>query len=498
MTRPVAGLLGVVGLLAALVGVATGLPVAVPAPVPDTAVPVVGRTAVCPDVRQDAGLVSRVTVGIAMLAGATGGSVVLRELDAAGGQAPVPVSRGGDVALDLAGSVSEGGVVVRASGPSAGGLEVEQVTRGPGPAARGLAVLRCAAPTTDAWFVGGSAAGGSATTLVLANPDGADAVVDITAWSAQGPVDQRAGEGVVVPADARTLVPLQDLAPGRDLLAVRVTAVRGRVAPAVRHERAGPAGVDWVPASLPPDRLVVLPGLPQGPGARSVQVTNPGREDAVISLQLTGADGQVAPPELAGLTVPAGSSVTRDLTAETALGALAVAVTSSGPPVLAAALVEDGTGAEVREIAYAGAAGPLSGPALVPEVVVGPSTSSTLLLSALGSDGEVVVTALPLPGTGAPLPSPRTLPVPGGRTVALRLAELLPPGSQTRFAVAVAPAPGSGPVHVARSWQEAVTGGPQRSVTALRSGTVEVTRPAVRADPAAGTRATRPDAPTGP
>jgi len=205
----------------------------------------------------------------------------------------------------------------------------------------------------------------------------------------------------------------------------------------------------------------------------------------VVGLQLTGVDGQLAPEELSGIAVPAGTSVTRDLTAETAAGALAVAVTSSGPPVLAAALVEDGTGQPVREIAYAGAAGPLTGPALVPEVVVGPATTSTLLLSALGVDGEVVVTALPVPGTVGPLPSPRTLPVPGGRTVVLRLAELLPPGAQTRFAVSVAPAPGSGPVHVARSWQEA---GPQRSVTALRSGTSEVTRPAVRADPAAGTR----------
>lgn len=507
MTRSRYQLLTVTGLLAGLVALgmvtlAGGAAPTAPAPAaPASAVPVLGSTVFCPDVRQDGALTTRLSVGAAPLPGrpdATG-RVQLRALGASStGTAPatspatvLPVDAGAEVAIDLGAGIGDDAAVVTAAGSLAGGLQVEQSTRSPGPGDRGLAVLRCSAPGTEAWFVGGSTSVGDSALLVLANPDTVDAVVDVRGWSGEGVVDPRAGAGIVVPARARAAVRVDDLAPGRSLLALHLSAVRGRFVAALKHSRVvagtSPAGVEWVPPSPPPALSVVLPGLPPGPGTRSVQVTNPGAEDTQVSLQLTTADGQFVPLGVQTVQVPAGTSVTRDVTAQLGQGAAAVAVLSDEVPVLATGFAVEGL-TEIREIAYAGAAGPLTGPALVLDVTVGPGADTTLLLSALSGDGDVVVTPVPLPGNAGPSSAPRTVPVPGGRTATLRLSTLLPPGAPGRFAVVVAPLPGSAPVHAARYVQQAGAGGPLLAVQPLRSGTRSVLRPVVGAEPAAGTR----------
>ena len=486
----IAALLGVGALTGSAAG-ARGGPAAVPT------APVVGAVAVCPDLRQEPFVQTRVSAGVpaATVNGAAPASpsapaagALTAEPLAGGPPAAVPVTAAGQVAVDVGGRPAGEGLVLRATGPLAAGLEVGQVTRAGG-VERGLSSLRCAAPRTSAWFVGGSTAVGHATTLVLANVDDTPAVVDVTLYTRDGVAERRPGRGIAVPAHGRTVVPLDRLAPGEPVLAVQVVAQRGRVVAALRHVRADgsvPRGVDHVPQSPPPAVEVVVPALPSGPGGRAVLIANPGPDDTTVSVELTTGDGQFVATGLEGVDVPAGTTVQQDLSAVLAATPATVRVVSTGAPVLAGGLVDDAAAGAVGDLAYAGAAAqPLRGAALVPDVVLAPGNDTILLLSAVRGDAVVDVTPLALPGQPAP-PRPRRVEVPGGRTVALPLSSLLPAGGRGRFAVQVAPGRGSSAVHAASYVRSDGSSGVLTTLTTLRGGSALVPRPVVVRDPLVG------------
>ncbi len=459
-------------------------------------VPVIGAEAVCPDLRQGATLTTRVSAGVALadqIAVGEVGSLTAQPLRAtAGSSAPaaLPLTRSGQVAVGLATEVDGDALVVRADGPVAAGLELEQVTRGEVGSERGLAGLRCARPSTLAWFVGGASTVGDASLLVLANTDDVPAVVDVTVWTADGPVDPRPGLGLSVAPHARAAVRLDELAPDKALLALRVVAQRGRVASALRHVRFDgltPRGVDWVPRALAPSTTVVVPGFPQGPGRRVVLVTNPGADPTVVSLRLTESDRQGVPAGLDAIDVPAGTTVATDITALTDRSPVAVTVTSDGGPVLAGGFVYDAQGrSPVKDFAYAGSGAPLDGPALLTDVVIDRPTESTLLLSAPDGDATVSVRPVPVLGQDGPLPSARQVVVKAGRTVGVRLSTFLPPGATGQLAVEVLPQPGSGPVYAARYLRERGDRGPLTTLLTLQGAAQRVPVPGVRADSMVG------------
>jgi hypothetical protein len=504
-------LMGVLACLGAILaaGASSDPPVA---PAAGTAVPgpgstlvptaaVVGAVAICPDLREDGERVrTRVSVGAVPPAEGTEdpaaqgpATVQSQPLSAQEAPRPVPLDRPGLVAGELRSDLDGDGLVVTATGGLAAGLQVEQLTRTAGGAGRGLGGLRCEAPRTEAWFVGGGTTVGSSARLLLANPDDTPALVDVTVWSDTGPVDPRPGRGLVVPARRRAAVPLDQLAPDRGLVALRVVAQRGRVAGALRLSRvdgATPLGGEWVPQTPPPATEVQLPGVPAGPGRRTLQVTNPGREDVAVRVVLTTGDGQLVPPGLEALPVPAGTSVAADLSEQVAGSPASVSVTSDAGPVLATVDVVDGDDGPVREVAFAGAALPLSGPALVADPTGGPApgaaAAGVLLLSAPEGDAAVDLAAVPVVGADVPLPEPRRVELPGGRTLAVPLASFLPAGSSGRLAVEVRPVAGRGPVLAARYLREAAPGGPLTTLLALQGAEPQVPRPVVVRDPAVG------------
>ncbi len=494
MSRPQLGLLTVVVLLAGgtALAAATG-PVTVRRPAVSAAVDVVGATAVCPDLRQTKGiLTTRISVGAAPGAtqrAAVGGSISSLRAASTGPPTPVPVTRPGEVAVDLATDVDRDGLVVTGRGPLAAGLEVEQVTRGERGIDRGLAGLRCEAPRTDAWFEGGSTVVGDRALLVLANVDDTPALVDVQIWSAAGRVDQRSGQGIAVAPHTRTLLHLEALAPDRILLGVHVSTRRGRIAAALRHARYDgrvARGVDWVPQAEPPATTVVVPGIPAGPGGRTVLITNPGTDDTTVSIRVTTRTGEFVPTGLDAVVVPAGTTVGKQLTAITNDTALAVTITSDGGPVLAGAVVLDGQTGPVRELSYTAASLPLSGPALLTDVVLDRPTESTLILSALDADASVVVTPVRLVGRPMRLPPARTVQVPAGRTTTVRLSTFFPPGSTARLAIEVRAGVGSGPVYAARYLRERGDDGPLTTLIDLKGPALQVLRPVVGRDPAVG------------
>ena len=495
MIRPPLGTVALVALLA-VGSVLTGSHgPAAPTAVRADPVEVVGANAVCPDLRQTKGvLASRTSVGVGPLPdGRTGGAGTLEgaRVSGKGGPVAVPVTQPGQVAVGLAQDVDQDGLVLTATGALAAGLEAEQVTRGENGVNRGLAGLRCEAPRTEAWFEGGSTVVGAVTQLVLADVDDTPSLVDVSVFSGAGPVDARAGRGITVAPHSRVVLDLDTLAPDRSLLAVHVLSRRGRVAAGLRHSRSAarvPLGVDWVPQSVPPASAVVVPGLPMGPGARSVLITNPGVDDTAVKVQVTTTDGQFVPSGLDRVEVPAGTTVERRLDTLTSTSPLSVRVTSDGPPVLAGALVVDRQTGPVSELSFTTGAEPLSGPALLTDLVIDRPTESTLILTAPQEAASVVVTPLRVLGTTSPLPAARTVVVPAGRTASLRLSTFLPAGASGKLALEVRAAPGSGPVYAARYLRERGDLGPLTTLLVLRGPAQQVDRPTVARDPAVGAR----------
>lgn len=485
MNRPPLATLIVVGAL-----VATSLVVGSGSPSQQSAiqdVEVVGATAVCPELRQVRGLLeTRMSIGAAPLpAGRKGtpGQVGMTRLDRSGQVERIPVTAPGQVAVGLGTNTAHDGLVVRASGELAVGIEVEQVSRGRSGPDRGLAGSRCEAPQRDAWFVGGATTVGDQTSLILANSDGTPSTVDVTVFSSKGPLDSRVGQGITVQPHTRIGIPMDTLAPDRSLLAIRVLSRRGRVTAAVRHSWVnGPTslGVDYVPRVDRPASRVVVAGFPQGPGARVLMVTNPGEEDTTVSVKVTTSDGQFVPTNLDNLAVPAGTTVQARLEAITDGSALAAEVISESAPILAGGFVQDvQEGSPVRDLAYIGDTQALSGPALLTDLVIDRPTESTLILSALNEVALVRVTPIRVVGTVGGLPKPRTVRVPAGRTGIYRLSRFYPPGTDTRLAVEVTTLPGSGPVYVARYLRERGARGPLMTLLDLKGPAQRVPRPSV-------------------
>lgn len=486
---PPLALVGVVGLLVAgtaaataaglpaLAGVGTGRPVTV-----------IGATAVCPDLRQGVGVTTRVSAGSA--ATSTEGSIETQRLSPSGPRLRRAAVRPGQVSAGFGGDVSGDGVVVTARGPLAGGLEVEQLTRGDRAADRGFAGLRCGPPSSEAWFVGGGAAAGERGLLVLSNSDDAPALVDVAVFSSTGAQDPRRGAGLVVAPHSRTIVQLDTLAAGKDLLAVHVRTRRGRVAAALRHTRYDgqvPGGVEWVPQSQPPATTVVVPGVPAGPGRRYALIANPGPDDTTVSVQVTTSDGQFLPTGLEAVRVPAGHTVRERLDALTDTSGLALRVVSSGGPVLAGGYVLDtsDTG-PVSEVSYTAGSAPLSGPALLTDVDLDESRQETLLLSTLGTaPASVRLRPVAISGSTTRLPRATTVRVPAGRTTTVDLVSLIVGATQGRFALEVVPAAGSAPVYAARYLRESGPDGPLTTLLDLQSPAQQVLRPTVVRDPGA-------------
>ena len=490
MSRPFLSLVAVLGMLGGGVIASNALPAAKAAPAAAvTAADVVGATAICPDLRQERDVIrTRVSAGVAVAAqGVRGkGSLLAQPLAAHGAPAQLPVDRPGQVAVDLGSTLTGDALEVTARGPLAAGLELEQITRGEGGSSRGLAGLRCEAPKTEAWFVGGSTQVGDSLTLVMANPDDTPALVDVVAWTSDGPADPRPGRGITIPGRRRAAFPLDQIAPDKEWLAVHVIVQRGRVAAAVRHARLDghtPKGVEWVPQAQPPATTVVVPGLPQGPGRRILSVTNPGLDPTIVSFQLTTPDGQFIPTGMDALEVPAGTTLATELAPLTDKYPATVKIVSAGGPVVAGAFIYDLQEGPVREIAYAGSALPLSGPALLTDLVINRPTESTLLLTALGAEATVDVTPVPIVGIEGPLPPPKRVTVPGGRTTTLKLSTFLPPGATGRLAVEVRPIPGSAPIYAARYLREHGATGPLTTMLDLQGAAQRVPLLPVMRDP---------------
>ena len=230
-----------------------------------------------------------------------------------------------------------------------------------------LAVTGCVPPRARWWFVGAGAALDHDSVLTLANVDPGPAVVDVRVLSPDGEVETVGTRGITLgPGESRS-IPLADVAPQRDELAVSVAASRGRVAAAVSDRvadgPAAPVGLEWLPAAEVPGRVVRLAGVPAGSPDRTLLVGNPSELEALVDVEVSGTRGTFTPTGARTLSVPPGSVVSVDAgDLVTGQDAAALRVSSQVPVV---ATLRSRTRADH---AYAGTVLPLTEPAVAPVV----------------------------------------------------------------------------------------------------------------------------------
>lgn len=345
----------------------------------------------------------------------------------AGRSASARLSPGGDevadvvdparwVRSDLARALGRGdrSLVVTQRGEGSGGVGFVTGVLG---AARGdgLVVGRCPGVVDDAWYAGLGSAQRHLGVLVLTNLSQTPAVLDVTLWSPEGPVDAVGGEGLVVEAGSTRTVRLSDLAAGEDVLGVHVARRRGAVAVAALDTSTGSAqGSELVSPMASPSRRVVLAGL-VGRGTRTLSVLNPGETTARARVEVLGPDGTFAPEGLDEVRVRPGSVTRVSLPGSVGDGPAALRVVSDEPVVASASAASDGDLSVLEDV------GDWTGGALVP--VGGAVGEPDLLLTAPGDAGRTVV----VEGRGPDLArrDRAEVSVPAGSTVRVDLGRVL-------------------------------------------------------------------------
>ncbi len=496
MTRPPFALLSVVAVLGGglAIGHTTEPEPAGTAPLTRETRPVEGAIGVCPElIREGTDVVTRLTAGVA-----TAGDVTVRAATLAPktGLGSVVLRSGARVGALKLRSDSAVAAVVTAGGPQAGGLEVEQVSRGADGPHRGWAGTRCEAPSADSWFLGASTVTGNESQLVLVNPYDDAALVRVELTGERGPIDVPELDGVVLPPRGRVVRELATIAPDEKSLVIHVVAREGRVAPAVRVSRTSgstPLGVDWLPRLTQPGEQVDVPGIPEGNSARRLYVFAPGEDTVHIRIQFTLSDEQFVPDGFDDLEVPGGRPVTFDLTkvltvvdqktAEKTMRATSLRIFAEGAPIFVTAFAESTARfLPIREISYIGMAGPLTGPTLVTEARNTKEMDCALLFSAPDGLARVLIETLVQEGhTG--IPTRKVLTVPQGRLIVLPYRKLPADSLQ---AVVITPSDDSAPVYVTRLISERGKRGPLFTTQALvTQPTAGFDVPTVTADPSA-------------
>lgn len=273
---------------------------------------------------------------------------------------------------------------------------------------RGFAASACAPPLMESWLVGGSGLTGAADLVLLANPSGVAAEVDVTVYGAEGPVQPAAAAGIIVPPRTQRVLPLASLALGEESPVVRINAAGAPIQASLQASITRtllPGGVDQVGTTAAPATTQVIPSATVVVAPGEVGASEPG---AMLRLLAPSSDTE-ATVELTPLAGGAAASETVALSAgvpaELELGALAagsyrVQVTAA-EPVVTSMWAATGFG-QGSDFAWHTAPSVLSVPSLV-AIAIGPSPVLTIsnegeepaavLLTGVSGDTEIVVPA---------------------------------------------------------------------------------------------------------
>jgi hypothetical protein len=293
---PVAGLVAVLAALVALLLVVGGGSLLQPQSatfIPDR-IPVVGRTnTVCtvPGELPDAS--TSVSAVVMRQAPGRGGTLAGTPIGATSPSLTLTEQGKGQVQTGLTKTVLLQGEGVMATASSAA-----VVTSASAGEQQGLMAAPCQRPATNHWLVGVGASASYRSEVVLTNPDDSQAEVDLRYYGRNGLVVVPGSPGVIVAARSSTVVSLDSLVAVEGPLTVAVSADEGRVSAVARTLASSgmdPAGADWQVGSTAPSTRTVIPGIPEGPGARELFVVNPSTTRATVRVEVLGQQGSFAP-----------------------------------------------------------------------------------------------------------------------------------------------------------------------------------------------------------
>ncbi len=288
---------------------------------------------------------------------------------------------------------------------------------------KGLWATGCDAPAVEQTLVGLTSDATHRAFLLIANPDPAQAIVDVSLFDASGRVQAAGARGLVVLGNSTRTLALEPLVQAAEPVTAVVRASTGRVRTVARVEGAG--GADWVGTAAPAAPTVVIAGVPAGEGERTLIVNNPGPRRATVSVVALTAQGAFAPAGAESVDVNAES--TTSVRIDSALrGDVSGLKLTSSQPVRAAVRATSTDG----DVAFSPARPAFAGRSVVPLV-----PNSALVLTNPG-ESEASVTIAVDEGTATPtLVAPHTtiqVPVTTGRS-----AELATSSSDLRIAMIV-------------------------------------------------------------
>jgi len=184
-----------------------------------------------------------------------------------------------------------------------------------------VAIEPCARRAAEDWyFADGTTVRGAQQHLALFNPFGDDAIVDVTFLTDTGVQEPDQVQGRVVPRRSRVSIPVHDLVPRQDLVAVQVRARTGRVVAERSMAFDGTApeeapvreGVSLSLGATAPARTWSLPlGTTADGGAALVGVANFGSLASTVEVEVVLPGDETLSPE--SVSVPARSVVTVDV-----------------------------------------------------------------------------------------------------------------------------------------------------------------------------------------
>lgn len=357
-----------------------------------------------------------------------------------------------------------GGVVVRASGSMARGLEVEQI------GATGVPAGRCASPGTDFWFVGPGQHSAARIDLYLLNAGSQPADVNVEASSDAGPLQGSTDTGITVAPHSMIVQSLATVLHGSRAVALHVRTSVGQVVASVGEATSAGGSGGWLPVAQSPAEHVVLPGLPATAGTRQVFVAVPGPRDAHLELTAVTAKGSYQPTGGTGIDIPGGAAVPIDLPSLS--GVPAALKLASTVPITASAMVTGGPSGAPG--AFTAAALPLQQQGVVAYNRSGGGTGSQLVLSAPGRAARAQLTEI-----GGTIKT-QVVQIAAGHSLIAVLGKSGGSGHAAAFAVVITPLAGSGPLYAGRVIVGSGTGGRIQDMLPVASALTKVPLPTVR------------------
>lgn len=358
--------------------------------VPSQARPVTSATLLCPGPQ---------TLGLSQVSSVPGTTTVYAA-SAPPDVLPEPAATGpGSVSLTLLPSAAQVGaltargtgtaatvtkatsVQVAGSGSLASGLVADQFWDSRSGDTRALVGTTCTAPAADQWLVGGGPQATRRERIVLTNPGANPVTATLTVLGTKGVLPSEGTNTVSIPANSRTVVLLDAIAPQEASPVVHVVAANGVLGAVLDDawvDGATGRGADDSVATAGPATSLVVPALL---GSTSlVRVAVPGSAPAHIQLAVLTGTG---PHPVAGGVVDVDGGATKDIDLSAVTDAVFGLQITSNVPVVAAGFSQrfaahaagSSTATVPSDLAWSPAASPAG---RLAGAVLGPDSGSTV------------------------------------------------------------------------------------------------------------------------